>query len=286
MITFGLVRSFVVCASLMTCAAIAHARDEAISLPTLKGSSATKIPTGPHASKKILSEIERSFTPHTTVDCLTRPWGGLNVQRSPGANMNTTFLMSSLTVAALPRFEIGTSLMLYGSRDHENNFNAKFNFFRSPVQDWSLGYSRIQYGLSNQGFENPVDMPERMKFMIQSVQLATNIHPSFTRFQLGVALTQVYSVVDGADWLKNQTAKSVNEYGVDLLYPVHNLLDLTIGAGAQRSSGMTAWEDVHFGMGSSLAWYRPRSIFSKPSVGFHYTPGKGDWQALVASKIF
>lgn len=244
------------------------------------------LPEHTYPGTKDASGIERSFTPHTTVDCITRPWGGLNVQRSPGANMNTNFLLSSFTVTALPRFEVGTSPMLYGSKEHQNNFSGKLNFFRSNVQDWSLGYSRLQYGFSSSDFEEPSFLPETMRFTIQSLQLATNIHPTFTRFQLGLAFTQVRSVVEGSDWIKEQTAKKVNEYGVDLLYPVHHLVDFTVGIGVQRALGISAWEDVNLGLGSSLAWYRPKSIFSKPSIGFHYTPEKGVWQGLIACKLF
>ncbi|WP_413287650.1 hypothetical protein [Bdellovibrio sp. HCB337] len=231
----------------------------------------------------IENSFKHSFTPHSTVSARTGEWGSVALQRTPGTNRKTSALMSSLTAVVIPRLEIGTALLLHTSPYHNSNFNVKVNFFRSDLMNWALSYSNILWRPPYYDTGTSI-IYEKLK--IESLSLVTNIQPEGSLWSYGVSTTfsSTYVEVEGLPFKFTEEAQP--EYNLDISYEWSGREDITLGLGMLRDQGLTAFEKTRFGFGVSYALYRPQKLFSKPTVGLHYTPDVGSFLWSFATTFY
>lgn len=231
----------------------------------------------------------RRFTPHVTSDARTRDWGKMAFQRSPGANINTTFLLSALTVTALPRFEIGTTPALYSEESHDYNLVAKLQMWRDENTDVALGIANSRFRFSSLLLTNQLPHPSEITLEIDSIQVTTNFRPKRSSTWLSLMVGRTFSMLRG-DALGGKagelrTLRYADEYALDVSHPLNDRFDLSVGCGLLRPFGLSAYEETAFGFGSTVAWYRPRQFFSKPSLGLNLVPSTQQVQFLFSSAI-
>jgi hypothetical protein len=223
------------------------------------------------------------FTPHITAEAWTHNQWGVSLQRSVGSNLNTDFLLSSLSLALTDRFEIGTSPVFYFLETHIINVSAKYNFWRAKHFLWSLGLNVSNFNIED---ENGEILEEQLDLV--SLQLLMNYIPSWTDFKFGVNLNFVEASISnlqnvdedtlilGAEW----------EFGVDISKPIKEQFEITLGLGWLRESGITALEAVEFGFGLSVRMYRPNKFISTPTLGLHYSPDSEDFAFLISTSFY
>lgn len=229
------------------------------------------------------SAPRHTFTPHSTSSARTGEWGSVALQRTPGTNRNTNVLISSLTVTILPRLELGTAVLLHPSPYHISNYNLKLNFFRSDFMDWAFSYSNI---LWRSIFYDTGTTLIYQRLNIQSHSLTTNIHPEGSQFSYGLSATFSSTLLRVEALKAEHLETSEPEYNLDISYQLSEREDITLGLGTLRDQGLTAYEKTRFGFGISYALYRPQRLFSKPSVGIHYTPENGSFLWSFATTFY
>ncbi len=227
-----------------------------------------------------------NFTPHISFNATTRPQWSLSLGRSAGANLNTNFLLSALTFSVLDRLEVGTVVAFYGQSSHKYNWNVKYNFYRGDEVQWAIGYSHVRFKVDNVGL-SPSLQNKDLEFGISSILIATNYKPSFVGLKLGVFYNTITQKLENADALTEiYSYEAKHEFGIDISHPYKKNIDITIGAGWLRDSGLSANEEVNFGFGPSVRYYRPKKLFSSPTVGLHYTPDTNKFQYLFSTSIY
>ncbi len=226
-----------------------------------------------------LADESITFTPHITIEALTKKQWSLSLNKFPGANLNTSFLLSSISISVHDRLEIGTAPAFYFVDNHKYNINLKYNFYRGRQFQWALGLSQVKYRLEDNDFPNA-------DFTINNLILAVNYHPSFLRLKFGIFYGVVSQRLEKVDALTQALSyNSKREFGIDISYPFKNNIDVTLGFGRIRDSGVNADEPVNFGFGPSVRFYRKNSFFSTPTAGLHYTPETKEFQYLLSSSI-
>lgn len=221
----------------------------------------------------------RSFTPHITLIARTLDWGKVSLQRSTGANINTTFLLNSLMVTAVPRLEVGTAPLPYLFMQHRWNANAKLNFYRHENLDLSLAFASSQYRYVDIVY-GPVG------FSILSAQFGMNIRPAQFPLWIGAMVARNTTYIEDDSRIVLGSYESTDEWGLDLSYPLFEVFDVTLGLGRLRNEGYSAYESTHFGWGATVAWYRPGRFFSKPALGFHYAAAAKKTQILFTTHFY
>ncbi len=237
-----------------------------------------------YVGDKILQLDEYRFTPHISADAVTRKQWGMSFQQSVGSNLNTNAFLKSLTVAVTDRVELGTVPAYYFVENHIFNISAKYNFWRTREYVWAVGFSTAFFDIEDDGLQE-----DSLIYNIGALQLLLNYFPDWTHFSFGLNLNIVNDTVRGLDANQNtvlQAGDAVLELGVDVSHSIGDNTDLTYGFGFSRESGVTTFEEVHFGLGASARWYRPGKFFSTPTVGFHYTPEIENIELLISTAIF
>lgn len=241
--------------------------------------------------QKALEKAEEyRFTPHISAEAFTRPKGKFSFQRSVGANLNTNLLLSSFTYAISNRVEIGTVFGNYFYDLHQWNFTVKYNFWRTKQFLWSLGYSFSDNKLDKSELDPSLQNLD-LRFFIGALQLLFNYLPENLPFKFGVNYNVVVTNLNG---LSEEDEESLvlgeaSEFGLDISYSFSSYqqpFDITLGLGWLRQDGVTALEDVEFGFGLSLRWYRPKKLLSSPTVGAHYSPDTGAKEFLFSSSFY
>ncbi len=228
------------------------------------------------------------FTPHITSEAYTQKQWGVSFQRSVGANLNSNFLLSSLTLAVSDRLEIGTVPTFYFHSLHAGNLSFKYNFWRSPIYMWSLGLNSVFFDIdqSSHGF------PETLKgsdvgVSVTSIQLLLNYFPKWSDLKFGVNVNAITNRLTGVSEIEEELSIEEDwEFGLDISKPFQNKVDLTLGLGWLREFGAAANEKVSFGFGLSNRWYRAEKFFSSPTLGLHYSPEIGKVGLLLSSSIY
>lgn len=222
------------------------------------------------------------FTSHITAEAWTSQRGSFSLQRAVGANLNTNFLLSSLNYSLLSRLEIGTTPINYFMDGHKFNLNLKYNFWRTPVYLWSVGYNLTVFRLKD---DEGVDLGGDLQ--LNSLQIIFNYFPKWTILKFGMNFN-----VSSADFIDDQnddnpiSLKSQSEFGIDLSYPFLNSYAFTLGLGWLRELGFSPFEDRAFGFGPSFRWYRPDKLLSSPTVGVHFVPETGSFAFLVSTTFY
>lgn len=225
------------------------------------------------------------FTPHITAEAVTRPKGKMAFQRAVGANLNTSLFLSAFTYAVAKRWEIGTVLLFYLIPEHRYNFSVKYNFYRGDEFFWSLGLSSFSSRLGKEPNEPPP--PKGVTLGITSLQLLLNYVPKGSRYKFGVNYNSISTDLVGLNGDDSSYLLGLeDEFGIDVSYNFRSPLDLTFGLGWLRQNGVSALEQVEFGFGSSIRWYRPEKFFSSPTTGLHYSPKSGSIEFLLSSSIY
>lgn len=233
-------------------------------------------------TSKTQIEEEPRFTPHISTEAWTGPKGNFSLQRIGGANLNTTFLLSSLTYAVSDRVEIGTSLINYFVDDHVWNIQIKYNFWRSKHFNWALGFSNASYKFRDESGASNTEVTVDLG----GLQFVLNYFPDFTKLRFGLTITQLTDTARNADSNDKLSEINTQELGVDISYPFKEDMDLTLGFGWLRDQGISSDEDRNFGFGLSYRLYVPGFIFSTPTVGIHYTPETDDVNFLISSSLY
>lgn len=225
------------------------------------------------------------FTPHITAEARTREKGKFSFQRAVGANLNTNLLLASLTYSIHDRLEIGAVIANYFVGNHIANINLKYNFYRTRDFYWSVGMSSSQSKLNNEDSDPDLD---NVKIALAAVQILLNYLPEGSRFKFGMNVNLVNTSLVGiggkeADFYEIGAAE---ELGFDVSHEFHDTLEITTGGGWLRESGLTALEDIEFGVGGSVRWYRPDQFISSPTFGLHFTPSNNSFELLVSTSFY
>lgn len=238
-----------------------------------------------YMGEKILQLDEYRFTPHISADAVTRKKWGIAFQQSVGANLNTHVLLKSLTLAVTDRVEIGTVPTYYFLDDHIFNISVKYNFWRAREFVWAVGFSTAIFDIDDEDFQE-----SQLTYNISAMQILLNYFPDWTHFSFGLNLNILRDSVrgskNGAETEELAAGDRVYEAGIDVSHSFGENIDITYGFGFSRESGVTTFEENHFGLGASARWYRPGKLFSTPTVGFHYTPETEDVEFLISTAIY
>jgi hypothetical protein len=240
------------------------------------------------SSQELLLESaqEYRFTPHISAEAYTRKKGKFSFQRAVGANLNTSMFLSTFTYALTNRLEIGTVPFYYIDKLHNANFNFKYNFWRSEVFLWSAGLSYFESDLDKEGLDPSLQNLD-LRVRISAIQILMNYLPKASKFKYGVNLNIVDTLLVGLTGNNDEfTLGSKTEFGLDVSYSAKSSIDITVGMGWLREAGVSALENVKFGLGSSVRWYRPKKLFSSPTAGLHYTPDTGSVGVLLSSSFY
>lgn len=234
-----------------------------------------------------IEEQNIRFTPHISAEALTRKKGKFSFQRAVGANLNTSFFLSAFTYSVTNRLEFGTVLINYFVPEHKFNFNFKYNFWRGKEFFWSLGFSFFENKIEDQ-FLDPQYQGKGLRLGINAFQILVNYLPLNSNFKFGLNYNLVDTTILGLNDEDDELViASEDELGLDISYALKNRpLDVTLGLGWLRQSGVSSLEDVEFGFGSSVRWYRPKKFLSSPTTGLHYSPGSGSVEFLLSSSIY
>jgi hypothetical protein len=237
-------------------------------------------------TKLATEEAEKlRFTPHITAEAVTRPKGKMAFQRAVGANLNTSLFLSAFTYSVSKRLEIGTVLTYYLFSEHKFNINFKYNFYRGQEFFWSVGLSTFSSELIAEPGEPPP--PKGVLLGITALQFLVNYMPLGSRYKFAANYNSVSTNLSGFEG-DDETYEIglANEFGLDVSYNFHAPFDLTVGLGWLRQDGVSALEEVEFGFGSSVRWYRPEKLFSSPTAGLHYSPESGSVEVLLSSSLY
>lgn len=228
------------------------------------------------------SEREFRFTPHITAEAWTGKQWSVSLQRSVGSNLNTNFLLSSLSLSVTNRLEVGTSPTLYVLEDHMVNLSLKYNFWRTTVYLWSIGFNTSAFKLRD-GDGNQLE--ESLNLL--SFQILLNYLPQWTNFKFGVNLNFAEAIVDSPNPGVDEFSLDEKwEFGVDITKPFHGNKEVTLGMGWLRESGFSALEKVEFGLGVSFRLYRPGKFISSPTVGVHSSVDGENVSFLVSTSFY
>lgn len=231
--------------------------------------------------------FEKDFSAHITTNAITGPPGTVSLQRSPGANLNTNLLLVGLSVVAYERFEVGTVPIYFFEHEHKGNFLLKYNFWRGKEFFWTLNGYHARFDIDSAFFYENITYNFDVRLDLSTVQLAMNYIPKESRFSFGFSLAAIYSKVGLVLGSISETdLEEKYESGADISYSINSQFDLTLGFGYLRETGLTAYEQTHFGFGTSLHYKRDSQLFSSITLGVHYTPKIDDTLFLFSTKVF
>lgn len=233
-------------------------------------------------SVSVAEDEELRFTSHITAEAWTGERGSFSLQRAVGANLNTTFLLSSLNYSLLDRLEVGTIPVNYAIDEHKFNVNLKYNFWRTSTYLWSAGYNLTVFRLIDvDGNDLGADL------QLHSFQIILNYFPKWTNLKFGLNYN-----ASSADYVDDNTSNSTilldtqSEFGMDISYPIKNKYDVTLGLGWLRELGVSVFEKRAFGFGPSFRWYRPKKLLSSPTLGLHFVPETQDFAILLSTTFY
>ena len=223
---------------------------------------------------------------HITTDAKTGRVGRVSFSRSPGTNLNPSFLLSSLNVVVFDRVSLGTIPILYFAENHRLNLTAKYTFWQGEEWSWALASQYALYRARGKLSDPPFD-PYYIEINAYSLQLVLNYLPVGSRWGFGYSLNHIFTdAAIASDSVSDSEHKHLAEPGFDVSYVWNSHLDTTLGFGWLRKDGLTAFESAAFGFGTSLRWKRPGAFLSAPQIGIHYTPQTDNVLYLFSTKIY
>lgn len=239
-----------------------------------------------HAGDEPAPNEKRDLAAHITTNAKTGSIGSIGLDRSPGANLNTSLLLASFSVVVFDRLAIGTVPIMYLIDEHRINITAKYFFWKGEEFFWALSSQYVLYHVRDTTTINNTPTRYFLEIDVYSLQLALNYLPKQSDWSFGFSLNQIFT---DATLRYGQVAREKEhllEPGVDISYAWNSSIDTTLGLGFLRPGGLSAFESTHFSFGTSLRWNRPGKFFSGPQAGIHYTPETDDVQYLLSTKIY
>lgn len=235
--------------------------------------------------KASIPTTRKRFSPHITSNAITRyPWK-LAFERPVGGNLNTSILLNALVLAVHDRVEVGTVPLLFA--DDLYTVTLKYNFWRSERFNWSLGLATYKFSILLEP-DSPLSNIYNWTLSSQNIELVLNYIPQWTYLKFG--LTQTFASSSFRGSLGLSKVKSIlehdYEFGIDVSYPCNKNLDLTFGFGKSREYGIEARENMFYGFGISVTWYRPGKLFSSPNFGVHYSPKNRHFNFLYNTSFY
>ena len=230
--------------------------------------------------------LHEDLAAHITTDAKTGRVGRLSLSRSPGTNLNSNLLLSSLSVVVYDRISVGTIPILYFAENHRFNITLKYSFWQGEEWNWALASQYALYRARGFVSDPPYD-PYYIEVNAYSLQLVLNYLPRGSRWAFGYSLNHIFTdAAVAASSISESEHKHVAEPGFDISYMWNEHLDTTLGFGWLRNDGLTAYESTAFGFGTSLRWKRPGAFLSAPQIGIHYTPKTDNVLYLFSTKIY
>ncbi|WP_413585196.1 hypothetical protein [Bdellovibrio sp. HCB274] len=231
------------------------------------------------------SEKRVVFNPVVSTSARTLPQWRFGYQRTGGANINTHLLTNAVSVGVLPRLEIGTVPMFYAAAPGSSNYTAKVNFYRGEQVDWAVSFteSRFKSEIKTSG-----GVVERPDLLLQSVQLGLNYRPEWNgNITFSPFANNVCGRIESKDpWVLIYSLKCETEYGLDFQYQIKDREWLTLAYGHLREAGLSPYEQLNAGVGVAWSQFRPKEMFSRPSVGLYYIPDTQNILYLLSTTFY
>jgi hypothetical protein len=212
--------------------------------------------------------------------------GQISLSRSPGTNLNSNLLLSSLSIVIFDRVALGTIPIFYFADNHRFNLTLKYSFWQGQEWSWALASQYALYRARGSLTDPPYD-PYYIEINAYSLQLVLNYLPRGSRWAFGYSINYIFTdAAIASNTVSDSEHKHIAEPGADVSYAWNSSVDSTVGIGWLRDKGITAYESTAFGFGTSLRWKRPGSFFSAPQIGVHYTPKTDNVLYLLNTKIY
>lgn len=224
------------------------------------------------------------FNPVVSTTARTLPQWQVGFQRTSGANINATMLANSLSVGLFPRLEAGVVPMFYATAPGSSNFTGKLNFYKSETIDGSLSFTetRFRSEVTNEG-----KVVERPDLVLDSAQVGFNYHPEGSDITVSPFLNRVTGYVDSSNiYTYVYSMETKDEWGVDLQWQMKDREWITVAYGYLRNAGLSPYEKMNSGLGVAWSQFRPKEMFSRPSLGVYYSPDTGKAQFLVSTTFY
>jgi hypothetical protein len=132
--------------------------------------------------------------------------------------------------------------------------------------DWSLtfGENFFRGKIDEKGYYEKLDINST------ALQLAVNIHSPYTPWAMGFSLTNACGYLNSKNkQLKTASSKCTGETGIDLQRAIADNKWITVGYGRLRDVGFSPYEPLVTGLGGAYSMFRPKTFFSRPSLGYY-----------------
>ena len=224
------------------------------------------------------------FNPVVSTTARTLPQWQVGFQRSSGANINSNMLANSLSVGVFPRLEFGVVPLFYATASGSSNFTGKLNFYKSDEIDGALSFTETRFRSSVKTDAGPTEHPD---LVLHSAQLGFNFHPEGSDFTISPFINRVTGYMDSANvYTYVDSLETKTEWGTDIQWQFKDREWITVAYGFLRDAGLSPYENMNTGMGVAWSQFRPKEMFSRPSVGVYYSPNTGNIQYLVSTTFY
>lgn len=225
------------------------------------------------------------FNPVVSTSARTLPQWQMGFQRAGGANVNSHMLVNALSVGVLPRVELGTVPMFYLTAPGSSNYTAKLNFYRGDKVDWAASFTETRFKSQITEKGQIVEEPD---LVLRSVQLGFNYRPEWnSNVTLSPFFNHICGYLDSRNGLTFvYSLKCEAEWGLDMQYQIKDREWVTLAWGHLREAGLSPYEEMNTGIGMAWSQFRPKEMFSRPSVGVYYTPETNDALFLLSTTFY
>lgn len=249
---------------------------QAVSL-TVKNEN-TEVTVRPDTPRKIY--YERRFYPHLSEPAKTI--GHLNVSYDifPGSNGATKWYHNALNIGIRDRFQIGTVPLLYVTdENHSFNINMKWNYYRTEVLQFAVGYSYFLNNFKDDfTFLNDQNEVESVsKLYLHYTSFIFNWLPRTSKFSYSFSFNFFNMKTDSQSLnAKINEDDFGTEYFLETSYIISEQFRITGGFGAHRTSPFQFSKSLPIGFGATLTYLRNTRWLNRFSGGLQYIPSTKD----------
>ncbi|WP_413943552.1 hypothetical protein [Bdellovibrio sp. HCB-162] len=224
------------------------------------------------------------FNPVVSMSARTLPQWKVGFQKTGGANINSQFVANALSVGLLSRLEVGVVPIFYLTVPGSSNYTAKVNVYRGETTDWALSFTETRFKSKVTENGKVIEEPD---LILTSFQLGLNYRLSGSDFTFSPFVTNVCGRIDSSNGLiLVYSLKCEAEWGLDVQYQIKDREWLTFAWGHLREAGLSPYEKMSTGLGMAWSQFRPKEIFSRPSIGVYYTPDTKNTLYLVSTTFY
>lgn len=225
------------------------------------------------------------FNPVVSTSARTLAQWQFGFQRTSGANINSHMLANALSVGVHERVELGTVPIFYATVPGSRNYTAKLNFYRGDKFDWAAAFTENRFKSEVRQDGKVMETPD---LVLRSFYVGFNYRPvELEDVTLSPFLNNVCGHIDSKNTLTFvYSLKCEAEWGLDMQYQIKDREWLTFAWGHLREAGISPYEDMNTGVGVAWSQFRPKEMFSRPSVGVYYTPDTGNTLFLLSTTFF